>query len=137
MVLPSPAHHTPDLIVVNGRITTMAAGDDPAEVEAVAVVGDRISAVGTTDEIRSLAGPATSVVDVQGRRVIPGLIDSHVHIMRAGRTWNDEVRWENEQTLDSALDAIRRRAAALPRHLDQDHRRLAPRTVLRGTRPDP
>ncbi|WP_326640541.1 amidohydrolase [Streptosporangium sp. NBC_01755] len=114
MVLPSPAHHTPDLIVVNGRITTMAAGDDPAEVEAVAVVGDRISAVGTTDEIRSLAGPATSVVDVQGRRVIPGLIDSHVHIMRAGRTWNDEVRWENEQTLDSALDAIRRRAAALP-----------------------
>ncbi|SDI30948.1 hypothetical protein SAMN05421505_14335 [Sinosporangium album] len=105
---------TPDLILVDGRITTMAGYDPADEVEALAITGDRISAVGTSEQIRRLAGPATQVVDLAGRRVIPGLIDSHVHIMRAGRTWNDEVRWENEHSLASALEAIGRRAASLP-----------------------
>ncbi|MFI1014927.1 amidohydrolase [Streptomyces sp. NPDC020965] len=109
---PHPAH--PDLVLLNGRVTTMAAEDGPAEVAAVAVTGDRISAIGTTREIEGLAGPGTTVVDLAGRRVVPGLIDSHVHIVRAGRTWRDEVRWEDEPTLESGLAAIARRASERP-----------------------
>ncbi|WP_445398722.1 amidohydrolase [Streptomyces sp. LE64] len=104
---PSPAH--PDLVLLNGRVTTMSAAADGAEAEAVAITGQRIAAVGTTEEIADLAGPATTVVDLAGRRVIPGLIDSHVHIVRAGRTWRDEVRWEDERSLESGLAAITRR----------------------------
>ncbi|GII95994.1 amidohydrolase [Sinosporangium siamense] len=114
MAQPREKHSTPDLILVNGRITTMAGYDTTAESEALAIAGDRVAAIGTSEEIGKLAGPATQVVDLAGRRVIPGLIDSHVHIMRAGRTWNDEVRWENEPTLASALAAIGRRAESLP-----------------------
>ncbi|MFE2042609.1 amidohydrolase [Streptomyces sp. NPDC059477] len=108
------AYAHPDLVLVNGLITTMS--DDPrtAEVQALAVTGDRVAATGTTEEIRELAGPGTTVVDLQGRRVVPGLIDSHVHVVRAGRTWRDEVRWEDERTLDSGLAAIARRATERP-----------------------
>ncbi|WP_084516404.1 amidohydrolase [Microtetraspora niveoalba] len=105
----------PDVILVNGLVTTMSESPEvPAEVQAVAVSGDRITAVGDTAEIEALAGPGTVRVDVGGRRVIPGLNDSHVHVVRAGRTWNDEVRWEDEKTLASALEAIRGRAAERP-----------------------
>ncbi|MFF8958133.1 amidohydrolase [Streptomyces sp. NPDC014894] len=104
----------PDLILVNGRVTTMSTNAGDAEAEAVAITGDRISAVGADREIRELAGPGTTVVDLAGRRVVPGLIDSHVHIVRAGRTWRDEVRWEDERTLETGLAAIARRAAERP-----------------------
>ncbi|WP_405647168.1 amidohydrolase [Streptomyces uncialis] len=109
---PSAAH--PDLVLLNGRVTTMSTDARSAEVEAVAVSGERITAIGTSREIEDLAGPGTTVVDLAGRRVVPGLIDSHVHIVRAGRTWRDEVRWEDELTLESGLAAITRRSAERP-----------------------
>ncbi|MGW1978184.1 amidohydrolase [Streptomyces sp. NPDC001889] len=109
-----PHPPVPDLILLNGRVTTMAAPGRDAEVEAVAITGERIAATGSSGEIRDLAGPGTTVVDLAGRRVVPGLIDSHVHIVRAGRTWRDEVRWEDEPTLESGLTALTRRAAERP-----------------------
>ncbi|MGW4031813.1 amidohydrolase [Streptomyces sp. NPDC004838] len=109
-----PQKALPDLVLLNGRVTTMSTDSKDAEVEAVAITGDRISAIGTTREIEDLAGPATTVVDLAGRRVVPGLIDSHVHVVRAGRTWRDEVRWEDEQTLESGLAAITRRVSERP-----------------------
>jgi predicted amidohydrolase YtcJ len=109
-----PPHAHPDLVLVNGLVTTMATEPGPAEVQAVAVTGDRITATGSSEEIGRLAGPGTTVVDLGGRRVVPGLIDSHVHVVRAGRTWRDEVRWEDEPTLESGLLAIARRAAERP-----------------------
>ena len=65
------------LVVVNGKVFTA----DPARpwAEALAITGDRISAVGTTAEVRKLAGPSTRVVDLGGRTVIPGINDAHVH----------------------------------------------------------
>ncbi|MEU9608917.1 amidohydrolase [Streptomyces sp. NPDC048057] len=108
----STAH--PDLVLVNGRVTTLSADARSAEVEAVAVTGERISAIGTTVEISDLAGPATTVVDLAGRRVVPGLIDSHVHVVRAGRTWRDEVRWEDEPSLASGLAAVAARVGERP-----------------------
>ena len=69
----------PELIVLNGRVWTMDATQP--EVEAVAVMGGRIYAVGTTEAMGDLAGPETRVIDADGRRVLPGFIDNHTHFM--------------------------------------------------------
>ncbi|MBI1955987.1 MAG: amidohydrolase family protein [Acidobacteria bacterium] len=67
----------PDLIVVNGNIVTMDAGTN--RYQAMAVRQGRIVALGSNAEIRPLRGPKTEVLDVKGRMVLPGLIDSHTH----------------------------------------------------------
>ena len=77
---------TADLIVVNAKVLTVDARNSRAE--AVAIRGGRFSAVGTSAEIRRLAGPQTRVIDAQGRTVVPGFIESHVHATGAAR---DEV----------------------------------------------
>jgi len=105
---------TPDLILANGRIATLAT--DPAQpqtVSALAVRNGRVMAIGAVDELPA-AGPETIVRDLGGRTVVPGLIDSHVHFVRAGRTWNDEVRWESVFSLADALASLARRAQETP-----------------------
>jgi predicted amidohydrolase YtcJ len=72
------AHAAPDLILINGKVFTSDAGQSIAE--AFAVTAGRFTAVGSTAAVRRLAGPSTRVVDAGGRRVIPGLIDAHMHI---------------------------------------------------------
>jgi len=67
----------PDVIVLNGKIAVM--DNQLTTVEALAVRGRRILALGTTQEIGELAGPQTEVIDVKGRTVLPGIIDSHTH----------------------------------------------------------
>ena len=67
----------PDVVVVNGNIHTMDAG--LSQVQAMAIRNQRILALGTTAEIRALAGPKTETLDAKGRTVTPGLIDSHTH----------------------------------------------------------
>ena len=71
-----------DLIFVNGRVVTL----DPANriAEAVACRGERIAAVGSTRDIRTMAGADTRVVDAKGRTIVPGLIDGHAHMDREG-----------------------------------------------------
>src|SRR5262245_38650453 len=71
-----------DLVLVNGKIWTV--DDKRSEVEAVAVLGNRIAAVGSTEEIRKWIGANTKVIDLQGRRVTPGFNDSHVHFLDGG-----------------------------------------------------
>ncbi|MBO0687323.1 MAG: amidohydrolase family protein, partial [Candidatus Dormibacteraeota bacterium] len=75
---------------------------------AVAIAGDRVLAVGGEGEVGALAGPQTAVIDLGGRTVIPGLIDGHVHLMRAGQTWEDELHWEGVPTLAAALEMVSR-----------------------------
>ena len=74
---------TADLILFKGKIYTL----DPATPDgtAVAVLGDRILKVGSDVEVLTLAGPATKRLDLKGRAVIPGLIDSHLHLSSIGR----------------------------------------------------
>jgi predicted amidohydrolase YtcJ len=81
MLVPSTvgAQCVPELALVNGRIHTV----DPARprAEAVAICGDRIAAVGSTADIRTLGGPKTRIIDLAGRLVLPGFNDSHVHFI--------------------------------------------------------
>src|SRR5437763_8028051 len=72
----------PELVIINGSIHTM----DQARPlsEAVAILGKRIVALGSTDEIRGLAGARTRVIDANGKTVLPGFNDAHVHFMTGG-----------------------------------------------------
>jgi predicted amidohydrolase YtcJ len=97
-----------DIIIANGKIITV---DDRFTIaQAVAVRGDRIVAVGSDGEIAKLAGPQTRRIDLRGRAVIPGLIDNHMHLLRAGTTWQWEVRWDGVGTRAAALEKLRARA---------------------------
>jgi len=99
---------TPDLVLSNGRIITV---DDRFSIaEAVAVRGQYIVAVGTSQQIEAMAGPDTRTIDLEGRAVIPGLIDNHMHLLRAGTTWRREVRWDGVETRARALEMLRVRA---------------------------
>ena len=72
----------PDLVLAGGRVRTMepeSPGAHP-DADAVAVAGRRILAVGTSDEIMSLAGPDTEIMDLDGRLCLPGFFDSHFHV---------------------------------------------------------
>ncbi len=101
-----------DIVLRGGRVTTLSTNAEvaPPEASAVAIRGDSIIAVGNDAAIDRHIGAQTRVIELDGARVVPGLIDSHVHFVRAGRTWNDEVRWEDFYTLGDALAAIRARA---------------------------
>ena len=80
---------SPDTILVNGKILTVDAQSSVRE--ALAVRDGRIIALGTSPEMRKLAGPQTRVIDLQARTVIPGLIDSHLHAIRAALSFTTEV----------------------------------------------
>jgi len=102
---------SPDTVLVNGKIVVY----DGAPAQALAVRDGKIAAIGSTAEIRALAGASTRVIDLGGRTVIPGLIDSHIHAIRAGLTYTTEVHWTGVRTLAAALDRIRAAAKAAPK----------------------
>jgi hypothetical protein len=102
----------PDSIYINGKFITADSAFRVAS--AVAVHGGRFLAVGSTDEIRALAGPATAVIDFQGQTVLPGLIDTHVHVERAGLL-KYTVRLNDVTSVEQALARISEYAAKLPK----------------------
>jgi predicted amidohydrolase YtcJ len=73
---------TADLVIVNAKVRTMDSAKPNAE--AVAVMGNKILAVGTNAEIRALAGTKTKTIDAKGKLLIPGFNDSHVHFLEGG-----------------------------------------------------
>ena len=96
---------TADLILLHGKILTL---DERSSVrEAMAVSEGRIAALGRSTEIMELAGRKTRVVDLRGRTVIPGLIDSHIHAIRAALSYSVEVNWIGASSLEEALGRIR------------------------------
>ena len=104
------AQQTPDFILTNGKIVTV---DDRFTIaQAVAISGDRIVAVGATAEITRLAGPNTRRIDLRGRTVVPGLIDNHIHLLRAATTWTREVRFDGVYSRKQAMDLVRAAAKA-------------------------
>jgi predicted amidohydrolase YtcJ len=110
---PPPARASgADVILTNGKVVTV---DDRFSIaQAVAIEGDRILRVGRDSQIVSLASPSTRRIDLRGRTVIPGLIDNHMHLVRAGATWGREVRWDGVGTRKQALDLLRARVETTP-----------------------
>ena len=100
------------LILSGGRIATM----DPARsfVEALAVRGGRVLATGSTQTVMAHRGEGTRVVDLRGRTVIPGLNDSHLHVIRGGLHYNLELRWDGVGSLGDALERLRVQAQNTP-----------------------
>jgi hypothetical protein len=101
-----------ETILHRGRIATVDAQGRMAE--AVAISGGRFVAVGSEAEVLRLRGPHTRMVDLGGRTVIPGLDDSHLHLIRGGLNYNLELRWDGVWTLGEALERLRAQALRTP-----------------------
>ena len=109
-VAQTPATAFADLVLTNGKIVTV---DERFTIaQAIAVKGERIVAVGTNQDISRLAGPNTRRIDLRGRTVIPGLIDNHMHLLRAATTWqlNASTRAATAST-GSSTGAVRESTA--------------------------
>jgi predicted amidohydrolase YtcJ len=103
---------TPELIIRNARVTTLDRTNPAAE--AVAIADGRFAAVGREAEVMPLAGPRTRIVDAGGRRAIPGLIDSHIHVIRGGLNYLLELRWDGVETLADAMAMLKATVARTP-----------------------
>src|ERR1700675_4484930 len=101
-----------DLILHHGLFTTLAPAHPTAP--AVALRDGCFLAVGADKEVMALAGPKTRVVDLRGRRVLPGLIDNHLHIIRGGLNFNMELRWDGVRSLAVAMSMLKRQVAVTP-----------------------
>jgi predicted amidohydrolase YtcJ len=101
-----------DLIVTHAKVATL--NPSAPEAGALAVRDGRIVGVGDAGAIAHWSGPATRTVDAGGRRVIPGLIDSHIHAIRAALTYATEVNWIGADTIGEAMARLRQRAAQGP-----------------------
>src|SRR6266403_4036029 len=101
-----------DLILHNGRVTTLDRSNPSAT--AVAIRDGKFLRVGTEADVMPLAGGATRVIDVKGRRVLPGLIDNHLHIIRGGLNFNMELRWDGVRSLTDALGLLKKQVAITP-----------------------
>ncbi|HEY0062205.1 MAG TPA: amidohydrolase [Telluria sp.] len=103
--------HDP-LILVNGRFHTVDRHNPQAS--AVAIQDGRFLAVGDLEDVMRQRGPASEVIDLNGRTVIPGLNDSHIHLIRGGLNYNLELRWEGVPSLADALRMLKDQAQRTP-----------------------
>jgi predicted amidohydrolase YtcJ len=104
--------NTADLILHNGKIATV--NPKQPEAQAVAVAGGQFIAVGSDGDVLKLRGPDTQVIDLDGRRAIPGLNDSHLHVIRGGLNFNMELRWDGVPSLADALRMLKEQARCTP-----------------------
>jgi predicted amidohydrolase YtcJ len=111
---PAKTDPSPDLILYNGKITT----EDPSnpEVKAISIRDGEIVAVGDDGPIKATADKKfTTMIDLKGRRVIPGMIDSHIHALRMGyHCWTQDVRLDLVTSRAQALQMYKDKAASLP-----------------------
>jgi predicted amidohydrolase YtcJ len=101
-----------DVILHHGNVTTLDRSNPTAT--AVAIRDGKFVRVGTDADVLPLAGSATKVIDLKGRRVLPGLIDNHLHIIRGGLNFNMELRWDGVRSLADAMNMLKRQIAITP-----------------------
>ncbi|MBX9456269.1 MAG: amidohydrolase [Rhizobium sp.] len=96
---------SPDLIIVNANIVTM----DPLtpKAEALAARGGRVTALGTTADIRALAGTGTRVIDAGGRLVLPGFQDTHLHLQDSGQGYGQNADLTDASTIDELVEIMK------------------------------
>jgi len=101
-----------DLIIHNAKITTQ--NEAQPDAEAVAIKDGLIHSVGSSIDILKLKGEKTKIVDARGKRVIPGLVDSHSHFLRSGLSYTRELRWDGVPTIKEGLEMIKKAAEITP-----------------------
>jgi len=110
--MPAQAREQADLILTNGKVATMAREGE--FVQAVAVKDGKVLATGSNAAVLKLKGAGTQLIDAGGRTVIPGLNDSHLHVIREGLNYNMELRWDGVTSLKRALEMLKEQAARTP-----------------------
>ncbi|MDC6111742.1 amidohydrolase [Serratia rubidaea] len=104
--------HYATLIITNGKFHTVDRANPTAQ--AVAIKDGKFLAVGSESEVMRHADDATQIIDLQGHTAIPGLNDSHLHLIRGGLNYNLELRWEGVPSLADALRMLREQALRTP-----------------------
>ncbi|RBQ11860.1 amidohydrolase [Pedobacter miscanthi] len=102
-----------DKVILNGKIITL--NDEQPTVEALAIAGNRIIELGSNQKIKKYIGKDVQVIDARGKTVIPGIYDSHLHVIRGGRFYNAELRWDGLNTLAEALSMLKEQALRTPK----------------------
>lgn len=103
---------SPDILFYNGHFK--GAGTFDKKITAVAIKNKRFVMFGSDKEILNLKNEATRTIDLKGRIVIPGLNDSHIHLIRGGLSFNMELRWDGVTSLNDALYILKEQAARTP-----------------------
>jgi predicted amidohydrolase YtcJ len=101
-----------DTVFFNGKIATQ--DDQGSFADSLAIKDGRILAAGSRDQVMRHAGSASQLVDLKGRTVVPGLNDSHLHVIRGGLNFNLELRWDGVPSLADALKMLRKQVARTP-----------------------
>ncbi|HEY9899099.1 MAG TPA: amidohydrolase [Pantanalinema sp.] len=99
-------------LLLNGKIATM--GKHAPFVSALALKDGKVLAAGDEQHVRPHQEAGTRVIDLGGRTVVPGLNDSHLHVIREGLNYNLELRWDGVPSLKVALDMLKRQATRTP-----------------------
>ena len=115
----SDAAGPPDVLLVNGVVVSLAGQNSATLAEAIAITGGRIAAVGTDEEVRSLAGPDTEIIDLDGQALLPGFIDAHGHFPSSGLIAQHFVDLNSPpigtvKTIEDLVARLAERAAATP-----------------------
>src|SRR6202453_4605100 len=101
-----------DIILFNGKIHTIDKSNTNST--AVAIKDGKFIAVGSDSDIMQFKEERTSLIDLKKKRVIPGLNDSHIHLIRGGLSYNLELRWDGIRSLDEALRMLREQVERTP-----------------------
>jgi len=101
-----------DLIIINAKIHTMAQNGQIAQ--SVAIASNKILTVGSNAQVMRTKAKNTRIIDAAGKTIIPGLFDSHLHVIRGGRFYNAELRWDGVKTLKRALEMLAEQAKRTP-----------------------
>ncbi|MDQ0604928.1 putative amidohydrolase YtcJ [Streptomyces canus] len=112
-LVPQAVHNAADLVVRNAKVHTGDPGRPHAE--ALAIHDGVITVVGDDKDVAPHIGAGTKVVDALGRRVIPGLNDAHLHVIRGGLNYVLELRWDGVRSLRQGLAMLREQAARTPK----------------------
>ena len=99
-------------ILKSGKITTL--NKKQPEVQAIAIADGKVLRAGSNEDVMKLAQADTKIIDLNGRRVIPGLNDSHLHLIRGGLNYNMELRWEGVPSLSDAMRLLKEQADNTP-----------------------
>lgn len=110
---PTYAKQTADLVIYNAKITTQ--NPKQPEATAVAIANGKVLAVGNEQTIRAVSDEKTLVIDAEGRRMIPGLNDNHIHALQGGASYNLNIQWDGVPSLERALNMLAEQAKRTPK----------------------